>query len=387
MIQGIGADLVTAPLHTIYLKSSLITRMVKVAVLPALPINGVDLILGNGLARGKVTPVPVLLDSPNMDDMPDQLMDVVLLPSCVVTRAQSKKGEIDMSNSFLATDKLSDGEERTKEVKQVVSPLTSIDDPNPASRKDFIMAQRNDLTLSRCLSSVVLKEEAKRKRTAYFFDNNLLMRRWSDGLETGGRDVNQVVVPADYHNKVLSLAHDHPWSGHLGVNKTYNRILRHLIWPALKADVVRFCKTCHECQVAGKPNQAIRPAPLHPIPAIGEPFERVIIDCVGPLPKTKMGNQFLLTIMCAVTRFPEAIPLRKITAPVITKALVKFFTVFGLPTEIQSDQGTNFKSRTFAQALECLGITHVTSSPYHPEIQGALERFNQTLKTVLRKHC
>uniref|UniRef100_A0A3B3HSJ7 Gypsy retrotransposon integrase-like protein 1 n=1 Tax=Oryzias latipes TaxID=8090 RepID=A0A3B3HSJ7_ORYLA len=355
MIQGIGANLVSAPLHTIYLKSSLVTGMVKVAVLSALPIDGVDLILGNDLAGGKVTPVPELLDSPSMDDVPDKLMDDVLFPSCVVTRARSKKGEIDLSDSFLATDESSDGEERTKEVKQVVPPLTSIADPNPASRKDFIMAQRNDVTLSRCLSSVVLKEEARRKTTAYFLDNNLLMRRWSDGLETGGRDVYQVVVPTDYRNKVLSLAHDHPWSGHLGVNKTYNRILRHFFWPGLKADVVRFCKTCHKCQVAGKPNQVIRPAPLHPIPAIGEPFGRVTIDCVGPLPKTKMGNQFLLTIMCAATRFPEAIPLRKITAPVITKALVKFFTVFGLPTEIQSDQGTNFKSRTFARALSVLG--------------------------------
>ncbi|KAI3357900.1 hypothetical protein L3Q82_016288, partial [Scortum barcoo] len=86
-------------------------------------------------------------------------------------------------------------------------------------------------------------------------------------------------------------------------------------------------------------------------------------------------------------KFPEAIPLRKITAPIITKALVKFFSVFGLPKVVQSDQGTNFRSRVFAQALKTLGINHVTSSPYHPESQGALERFHQTLKSMLRKYC
>ncbi|KAK5902645.1 hypothetical protein CesoFtcFv8_007881 [Champsocephalus esox] len=42
--------------------------------------------------------------------------------------------------------------------------------------------------------------------------------------------------------------------------------------------------------------------------------------------------------MCASTRFPEAIPLRKITAPVITKALLKFFSMFGLPKVVQTDQ-------------------------------------------------
>ena len=51
----------------------------------------------------------------------------------------------------------------------------------------------------------------------------------------------------------------------------------------------------------GKPNQKPHSAPLKPIPAVGEPFSRVLIDCVGPLPKTKPGNQFLLTIMCTST--------------------------------------------------------------------------------------
>ena len=54
-----------------------------------------------------------------------------------------------------------------------------------------------------------------------------------------------------------------------------------------------------------KPNKA----PLKPIPAIEEPFSRVLIDCVGPLPKTRSGNQYLLTIMCVTTRFPEAVPV------------------------------------------------------------------------------
>lgn len=70
------------------------------------------------------------------------------------------------------------------------------------------------------------------------------------------------------------------------------------------------------------------PAPLIPIPALGEPFEHVVVECVGPLPKTKTGNQFLLTVMCMATRYPEAFPLRKITSKAVMKALVKFFSIF-----------------------------------------------------------
>ena len=56
------------------------------------------------------------------------------------------------------------------------------------------------------------------------------------------------------------------------------------------------------CQLVRKPNQKVPVAPLQPIPAVEEPFSRVIVDCVSPLPKTKAGNQYLITVMCASTR-------------------------------------------------------------------------------------
>ena len=105
-----------------------------------------------------------------------------------------------------------------------------------------------------------------------------------------------------------------------------------------------------------KPNQTILKAYLQPIPAFDEPFSRIIIDCVGPLPPKKSGCQYLLTIMCASTCFPEAIPLRNIKAKTIVKALVKFFTFEGLPRSVQSDQGSYFMSGIFHQVMHELGI-------------------------------
>ena len=85
---------------------------------------------------------------------------------------------------------------------------------------------------------------------------------------------------------------------------------------------------CHIFQLGGKPNQNIPQAPLHPIPAFDEPFSHIIIDCVGPLLKPKSQNEYLLTIICTFTRFPEAIPLRSVKTNTILKALIKFFTLF-----------------------------------------------------------
>ena len=91
--------------------------------------------------------------------------------------------------------------------------------------------------------------------------------------------------------------------------------------------------------------------------------------------------------MCTSTRFPEAIPLRNIKTKSIVKALIKFFTFVGLPKLVQSDQGSNFMSGIFQQVMHELGIKQYRSSAYHPESQGALERFHQTLKNMIRSYC
>lgn len=111
------------------------------------------------------------------------------------------------------------------------------------------------------------------------------------------------------------------------------------------------------------------------------------MDCVEPLPRTRSGNEYMVTIMCAATRFPEAILLLNIKAPTVSKALIKFFTLFGLPKEILSDQGSNFTSGLFQQVVYQLGIKQITSPAYHPESQVSLERFHSTLKTMLQTYC
>jgi transposase InsO family protein len=89
----------------------------------------------------------------------------------------------------------------------------------------------------------------------------------------------------------------------------------------------------------------------------------------------------------ALVTFPEAIPLRNIKAATIVKALTKLFTFVGLPKSIQCDQESNFTSGLFQQVMFELGIEQYTSSAYHPQSQGALERFHQTLKNMMRSYC
>ena len=136
----------------------------------------------------------------------------------------------------------------------------------------------------------------------------------------------------------------------------------------------------------GKPNQKPRPVPLRTIPVLDEPFSELLIDLVGPLPKNSSGFSYILTIMDTATPFPEAVPLRSCTSKAVSQALLKFFTQFGLPLRIRSDQGSHFTAHVLRQTLESLGIDQVFGSAYHPQSQGAVERFHQTLKSMIKSY-
>lgn len=134
------------------------------------------------------------------------------------------------------------------------------------------------------------------------------------------------MIPFKYRDEVLWVAHDGV-AGYLRVSKMLNRILQHFFWLGLRRDVVCFCKTCSVCQFTGKPNQIIPPIPLYPLPVMGQPFDHVIVDSVGPLVCSRNSHQYLLTTVCAATQFPEVVPLRKITTRVVMKELLKFFSL------------------------------------------------------------
>ena len=85
------------------------------------------------------------------------------------------------------------------------------------------------------------------------------------------------------------------------------------------------------------------------------------------------------------TRYPEAIALRTIDTPMVAEELVKFFTRMGVPEEILTDQGTNFTSQLLHEVYQLLHIKPIRMIPYHPQTDGLVERFNGTLKAMLRK--
>ena len=126
-------------------------------------------------------------------------------------------------------------------------------------------------------------------------------------------------------------------------------------------------------------------APLIHLPIIDVPFRRIVMDIVGPLPRSSSGKRYILVICDYATRYPEAIALRTTDANQIAKALISFFARVGAPEEILTDQGTNFTSQLMQEVYRLLQIKPIRTTPYHPQTDGLVERFNDTLKSILRK--
>ena len=105
---------------------------------------------------------------------------------------------------------------------------------------------------------------------------------------------------------------------------------------------------------------------------------------LGPHPKTDSGNQYLLIAQDYFTKCPEAFALPDQQAVTVAEVLVnQFFTRFGIPIEMHSDQGRNFESETFQEVCRLLGINKTRTTPYHPQSNGTVGRFNKTIEDGL----
>ena len=245
--------------------------------------------------------------------------------------------------------------------------------------KSFAQAQRDDKSLEYAFKTIVDRDKIDDFKTCFYLLNGILVRKYSPSNDKLDKIYYQVLVPTSFRETVMDIAHR---NSHFGFKKTFWYLQKSFYWPSMRSTVYNFVKQCAECQLSKKGHMP--KMHLQPIKLQGPPFSRIVVDCVGPLPKTKTGNIYIFTIICPITRFAEAFPLRNIRSKTILKCLLKFFCLFGLPVEIAHDQGSNFTSKVFKTSLKELGIKQVMSTAYHPETQGSLEKFHRSMKTLLR---
>ena len=192
---------------------------------------------------------------------------------------------------------------------------------------------------------------------------------------------SQLVVPVKKRREFIRAFHDSLFAGHLGITRTVYRLLDRVYWPGLRGDVQTYIRSCTVCIARKSP--CPRKVPMGHV-NVGHRWERVAMDLLDMSVTTTRGNRYVLVMVDCFTRWTEAFPLPDKTAQSVADVFFNQVVCrFGMPAVIHSDQGREFENKIM-QELCLIGGSHKTrTTPYHPESDGMVERFNRTLLMML----
>ena len=258
-------------------------------------------------------------------------------------------------------DPYADGDEEVFELRQEVGGAPDLEVPNvragPGSRTALVSESGSDPTL------LQWRALAEKKEQGFLWENSLLYKSITNHVT---EVVRLLVLPKSFRERVMDLAHEK--LGHMGSRRVLSLLRQKFVWPGMGQEVIKHCRSCPTCQKCAKPRA--RQVPMVERKILSEPFESMAFDLVGPIPKGKGGHRYLLTCVCMASKWPEAIPIRCMTANAVAQGMLEIFSRVGVPLRLLSDQGSQFVGKVVSRLCENLNIEAIQSTPYHPEGNG-----------------
>ena len=156
-------------------------------------------------------------------------------------------------------------------------------------------------------------------------------------------------------------------------------------WSTLSRDVAKFCATCGMCQ-AVKPITQKPMGLLHPLPIPSRPWELIGMDFIGPLPPLPEGYNFIWVIIDRLTPMVHLVALKTSATAmeVAERYLREVVRLHGIASSIVSDLDPRFTSAFWTETHRLLGTKLMMSTSFHPQTDGATERMNRVINSILR---
>lgn len=185
---------------------------------------------------------------------------------------------------------------------------------------------------------------------------------------------------------ILTRYHDDAAEGgHAGITRTYGKIKRHYYWKGMVRDITRYVKACKKCQLSKVTRHTKTPMTLTHTPA--QPFDIVLIDTIGPFPKSETGNEYAVTLICDFTKYLVALPIPDKNSKTVAKAIFEsHILTYGPMRTIVTDMGTEYKNSLIEHLCKYLKVKNITSTAYHHQTLGTVERSHRTFNEYVRSY-
>lgn len=218
--------------------------------------------------------------------------------------------------------------------------------------------------------------------TRYRLQNSLLYYGYCEGIR------NRLVIPyGELRLELLRMYHSSAIAGHPGANRTYARLAQHYYWKGMQADVLKFVKSCHNCQTSKNSHQ-LPVGVFHPLQIPTRRFEAINIDFVSGMEPDGIFEQ-IMVVTDRLTKWAITVPLPKKVSTLQIAEMVfdKVILQYGIPRFIVSDRDPKFTNSLWEYFMSRLGISTNFSTANNPQSDGQVERLNKTLVEMLRTYC
>ena len=223
-----------------------------------------------------------------------------------------------------------------------------------------------------------LSEESKilrREMKQLYIDENGILRRNSPHTSQG-----QVVLPLHRRREIYEMLHCN--AGHLGAERVLKLARERVFWPKMKDDIEHYVQDVCVC-LSQRSSRKLPVAPLQSVNT-NRPLDLVSIDYLHLEPSIG-GYEYILAVIDNFSRFTQSYPCKDKTAKSAAKHLYgDYIMKFGIPGRLLHDQGREFENNLFRDLNLYCGIVRSRTTPYHPQTNGMVERFNSTLLQMLR---
>ena len=199
----------------------------------------------------------------------------------------------------------------------------------------------------------------------------------------GAKKRDRIVLPSVLTRKALEVCHSGGLGGHMGRDRTWQRLRNAFYWKNMHQDVEDFVKDCEAC---ARNKHSTRPniAPFQETDLPLGTMNHIQFDFLGPFPAAQSHPfRYVLQVQDLLSRYLLFFPSKDDSASSAAELLMNhWICYFGTPDYANSDRGTHFTSETFAALCKIMGIKHKLGAPKHPESQGQCERQNQLMAQV-----